>query len=234
MRESQLPLHYTSAEEQVRPACNYLADDLPNSVQITLAKRVIKPRSDKAMCWLLALAVISVTMLYIFNPKWVPSFIVAQTLNFSKQLLVPGVRPAAQVSLSDVERSAARHYGSSGGAHRTLASDRAETGTRDFMNQGSKAKTSQSKRLFLVPPPPPTPCALPPEFGSFPMQPAQQYAAPQQQLQQAQAQDSPLTRNQAAAGQNAPQQSDQELQAADQELEAALRSSLLTAGEWKR
>src|SRR5271156_2157003 len=75
MRENQLPVHYASAEEtgrvrpavdsgdggvhiprervthvEARPAGNYLADDLSNSVQITLAKRVIKPGSDKAIC----------------------------------------------------------------------------------------------------------------------------------------------------------------------------------------
>ena len=440
MRENKLPVHYTSAEETrrvrpaadsgdggvhiprervahvgARPAGDYLADDLSNSVQITLAKRVIKPGSDKAMClaaqtsipisddeissvsnlglkladgtkvafslsffngeaaqnvtpmreaepptpfsaagsasaasavavapqalpgrrnqyvaydterytkleeardsklgtWLLVSAVVSVTTLYtICNPKWVPSF-VAQTVKISKQLsadikrrantplggtavtdaakagagmvagaagihgvptgrnsasavqpkgetsiygvarnsVVRGVRPAAPASLRDVDRSAAQHDGSSSGAHRTLASDRDETETRDFMNQGfnqgftfpttempkaAEAKTSKSKKGFMVPPPPPAPCVLPPEFSFFLMQPAQQHAAPQQQLQQAQAQASPKTPNQAAPRENTPQQSDQELQAADQELQAALRSSLLTVGEWKR
>ena len=440
MKEKQLPVHYTSAEEtgrvrpavdtgdggvhiprervahvEARPAGNYLADDLSNSVQITLTKGVIRPGSDKAVClaaqtsipisddeissvcnlglnladgtkvafsisffngeaaqdvtpmrgaeppthfsatgsasaasavavaqralpgprsqyvaydtepytkseeardsklgtWLLALAVISVTALYtICNPKWVPSF-VAQTVNISKQLsadikrrasiplrgtavtdtvkagagtvagaagihgvptgrnsasavqpkgetaiygvtgnsAVRGVRPAAPASLRDVDRSTAQHHGTSSGAHRTLAADRDETGTRDFMNQGfnqgftfpttempkaAEAKTAKSKKGFMVPPPPPTPCVLPPAFDFFLMQPAQQHAAPQQQFQQAQAQASSKTHNQAAAQENTPQQSDQELQAADQELQAALRSSVLTVGEWKR
>jgi len=72
----------------------------------------------------------------------------------------------------------------------------------DFMNEGfdqgftfpeiemkkaAEAKTSKSKKAFMVPPPPPTPCVLPPAFGFFPMQPAQQLEALQQQLQQAQA-----------------------------------------------
>lgn len=171
--------------------------------------------------------------------------------------VVRGVSPAAPASLRDVERSAAQHDGSSSGAHRTLASARDETGTRNFINQGfnqgftfptterpkaTEAKTSKSKRGFLIPPPPPTPCVWPPGFGFFPMQPAQQDAAPQQQLQHAQAQASPKPLNQAAAArENTPQQSDQELQAADlelqaadQELQAALRSSRLTVGEWKR
>jgi hypothetical protein len=210
-----------------------------------------------------------------------------------------GVRPAAPASLRDVDRSAAQHYGSSSGAHRTLASDIDETGTREnsrrhthsgnhtarsnagdsgsgggmlpaltaqskpiinnpmhFMNQGfnqgftipvtempkaGEAKTSKSKKGFLVPPPPPTPCVLPPAVSFFPMQPAQQYAAPQQQLQQAQAQ----AHNQAAARENTPQQrtaasgrteatQSAALVAADQEFQAALNSSLRTMGEWTR
>lgn len=426
MRENQLPVHYTSAEEtgrirkavdsgdggvhiprervthvEARPAGNYLADDLSNSVHITLAHfsaagsasaasavavapralpgprnqyvaydperytKLEEARDSKLGTWLLASAVISVTTLYtICNPKWVPSF-VAQTVKISKQLsadiksrastplggtavtdtakagagtvagaagihdaptgrnsasavqpkgetaiygvtrnsVVRGVRPAAPASLRVVDRSAAQHYGSSSGAHRILASDRDETGTRensrrhphngnhtarsnagdsgsgggmlpalspqskpitnnpmDFMNQGfnqgftfpvtempkaAEAKTSKSKKGFMVPPPPPTPCVLPPAFGFFPMQPAQQHAAPQQQLQQAQAQASPKTHNQAAARENTPLQptaasgrteatQSAALDVADQELQAALSSSLRTVGEWTR
>ena len=291
MRENQLPVHYTSAEEtrrvrpavdsgdggvhiprervthvEARPAGNYLADDLSNSVQITLthfsaagsapaasavavAPRALpgprnqyvayepehypkleEARDSKSGTWLLASAVISVTTLFtslytICSPKWVPSF-VAQTVKISKQLsadikgrastplgvtavtdtakagagtvagaagihgaptgrnsasavqpkgetaiygvtrnsVVRGVRPAAPASLRDVDRSAAQHDGSSSGAHRTLASNRDEIGTRDFMNQGfnkgftfpvtempkaAEAKTSKSRKGFL-------------------------------------------------------------------------------------
>jgi len=99
--------------------------------------------------------------------------------------------------------------------------------------KAGEAKTSTSKKGFLVPPPPATPCILPPEFRFF-VQPAQQHAASEQQLQQTQAQASPETHNETAARESAAQQSDQELQAADQELEAALRSSHLTVDEWTR
>jgi hypothetical protein len=133
--------------------------------------------------------------------------------------VVPGVRPAAAASLRDVARSAAQHD---------------FTFPTTEMPKAAEAKTSKSKNGFMVPPPPPTPCVLPPAFAFFPMQPAQQDAEPQQQLQQAQAQSSDNAHNQSAARENAPQQSDQELQAADQELQEALRSSLRTVGEWKR
>ena len=350
MRENQLPVHHTSAEEtgrvrpavdygdggvhiprvrvthvEARPAGNYLADDLSNSVHITLAHfsaagsasaasavavapralpghqyvaydperytKLEKARDSKLGTWLLASAVISVTTLLgplytICNPEWVPSF-VAQTVKISKQLSA-GIRPAAPASLTDVDRSAAQHYGSSSDAHRTLASDGDETGARentarsnagdsesgggmlpalspqskpitnnpmDFMNQGfnqrftfpvtemptaAEAKTSKSKKGFMVPPPPPTPCVLPPAFGFFPMQPAQQHAAPQQQFQQAEAQA-----DQAAARENTPQQptaasartestQSAALGVADQELQAALSASLRIVGEWTR
>jgi hypothetical protein len=401
MRENQLPVHYTSAEEtgrvrpavdsgdggvhiqrepvahvEARPAGNYPADDLSNSVQITLAKRVIKPGSDKAMClaaqtsipisdgeissvsnlalksadgtkvalslsffndeaaqnvtpthfsaagsasaasasklgtWLLASVVISVTTYTICNPKWVPSCVV-QTVKISKQLSADiktrASTPFGGTAVADTATAGAGTVASSG-AHRT--SDRDETGTRDnsrrhthndnytarsnagdswsgggmlpalspqskpimnnpmdFMNQGfnqgftspatempkaAEAKTSKLKKTFMVPPPPPTPCVLPPAFGFFPMQPAQQDAAAQQQLQQAQSQASPETDDQSAARENTPQQltaaagrtegtqsaalvvANQELQAADQELQAALRSSLVTVDEWRR
>jgi hypothetical protein len=346
MRENQLPVHYTSAEEtgRVQPA---------------------EDSGDGGGTWLLASAVISVTTLYtICNPQWVPSF-VAQTVKISKQLaadiqrrastplggtavtdtaktgagtvagavgiygaptgrksasavqpkgetaiygvtrnsVVRGVPPATPASLREVDCSAAQHYGSTSGAHRTLASDSDETGTRensrrhtlngnhtarsnagdfgsgggmlpalspqskpitnnpmDFMNQGfnqgftfpaiempkaAEAKTSKSKKGFMVPPPPPTPCVLPPEFGFFTMQPAQQHAALQQQLQQAQAQASPKTHNQGATREDTPQQptaasgtteaiQSAALDVADQELQAALNSSLRTVGEWTR
>ena len=178
----------------------------------------------------------------------------------TRDSVVRDVRPAAPASLTDVDRSAAQHDGSSSGAHRTLASDRDETGTMDFMNQGfnqeftdpvtetpkaAEAKTAKPKKGFMVPPPPPTPCVLPPAFGFFLMQPAQQHAALQQQLQQAQAQASPKTHNQTAAREDTPQQptaasgrteatQSAALVDADQELQAALNSSLRTVGEWKR
>jgi hypothetical protein len=155
----------------------------------------------------------------------------------TRNSVVRGVRPAAPASLRDVDRSA-QHYGSSSGAHLALASDRDETGTRE----NSRPHTHNG---FLVPPPPPTPYVLPPAFGFFPMQPAQQHAALQQQLQQAQAQASPKTHDQAAARENTPQQPTADfgtteatqsaaLGAADQELQAALNSSLHTVSKWTR
>jgi hypothetical protein len=168
MRENQLSVHYTSAEEtgrvrpavdsgdggvhiprerdmhvEARPAGNYLADDLSNSVQITLAHfsaggsalaasavaiapralpgpRNQEARDSKLGTWLLASAVISVTTLYTLAPA----------------------------SLGDVDRSAAQHYGSSSGAHRTLTSDRDETGTREnsrrHTHNGNRAARSNA------------------------------------------------------------------------------------------
>lgn len=97
-----------------------------------------------------------------------------------------------------------------------------------------EATTSKLKRDFMVPPPPPTPCVLPPGFDFSTMEPAQQNAVREQELREAQTQDSPKTHNESAAREQNPQQSDQELQNADEELQAALRSSLLTADLWKR
>jgi len=154
------------------------------------------------------------------------------------------VRSTAPTSLGDVDRSAAHYHGSSSGAHRTLASNREETGTRKNSPRHTHNGNHTAKsRDLLVPPPPPTPCVLPPEFGFF--QPAQQYAAPQQVLQQAQAQAFPKTHNQSAARESAPQQptaasgkteatQSAVLVDADQELQAALSSSLRTVGEWTR
>lgn len=153
----------------------------------------------------------------------------------TRDSVVRGVRPAEPANLRDVDRSAAQHYGTNSGARRTLASDRDETGTRE----NSRRHTHND---FLVPPPPPTPCVLSPAFGFSPMQPAQQNAAFQQQLQQAQAQASPKTHNDrentpqqptAASGRTEATQS-AALVAADQELQAALNSSLHTVGEWTR
>jgi len=83
--------------------------------------------------------------------------------------------------------------------------------------KAGEAKTSTSKKGFLVPPPPATPCVLPSEF---------------QQLEQTQAKASSKTHNQTAAGENTPQQSDgtdpsqsAALESADQDLEAAVKSS---------
>jgi hypothetical protein len=367
MRENQLPEPYTSAEEtgrvrpsvdsgdggvhiqreqvahvEARPAGNYLADDLSNSVQITLAKRVIKPGSDKDMClaaqtsipvsddeissvsnlglkladgtkvafslssfngeaaqnvtpmggaeprthfytkleqardsklgtWLLTSAIISVTTLYtICNPEWVPSF-VAQTVKISKQLSADikkiASTPLRGTAVTDTAKAGAGTVSGAAGTHgvptgRNSASavqPKGETAiygvTRNSVVRGvrpvapvssgqgftfpatempkaAEAKTSKSKKGFMVPPPPAAPCVLPPEFGYFLKQPAQEDAAPQQQLQQAQAQ--------AASGRTEATQSaalvgaDQELQAADQELQTALRSSLRTVGEWTR
>lgn len=156
----------------------------------------------------------------------------------TRDSVVLGVRSAAPASLRAVARSETQHFGTSGGAHRTLASERDETGTRE--NSPRHAHNG-----FLVPPPPPTPCVLPPAFGFVTMQPSQEHAALQQELQQAQAQASPKTNNQSAARANTPQQStaafgrteatqSAALVDADQELQAALSSSLRTVGEWTR
>jgi hypothetical protein len=100
------------------------------------------------------------------------------------------------------------------------------------MPKAAEAKTSKSKKGFLVPPPPPTPFVLPPAFGSF----------SEQQLQQAQAQASPKAHNQAAVRENTPQHTTAASEAnqsaalgdAEQELQAAVRRSLRTVGEWTR
>jgi len=172
-------------------------------------------RDSKLGTWLLASAVISVTTLYtICNPKSEPRS-VAQTVKVSKQLSADSA-PTGRNPASTVQANGETAFPAT------------------EMPKAAEAKTSKSKKDFMVPPPPPTPCVLPPAFGPFPMQPAQQHTTSQQQLQQAQAEPSPETDNQSAAREHAPQESDQELQAADQELQAAIRSSLLTVGEWKR
>ncbi len=230
MRKDELSMHCTCTAETGQ---EHSAVDTgeSNCVQLTLAKRVIKRRSNKTKYWLLAAAAVSVTALCIFcNPTWMPSF-VAQTATISKQ-------PA---SLKVADGSAVQDHGSTGGAHRTVASDKDETGKREITKPGSNqtatpkaaaAKTVKSETSFMVPPPPPTPVVLPSGFGLLPGQPEQQ--ALQQQLLQAQAQDSLITHNQSATGDIRPQQSDPDLQAVDQELEAAMRSSQLRAREWKR
>ncbi|HEY9733117.1 MAG TPA: hypothetical protein V6C89_14465 [Drouetiella sp.] len=180
----------------------------------------------------------------------------------SRDSAVSSVRPAVSASLTDADRLAAQD-GSTGGAHQPLAPESDGTGKReisrrqipngnhtlvrnagDFGSGGEiiPALSKQSKKGFLVPPPPPTPCVLPPGFGGFPMQPAQQYAAFQQQLQEAQAQASAGTHIKAAGRENLPEQStaasgkgeSAELVAADQKLQSALKSSLHTVGEWTR
>jgi hypothetical protein len=161
--------------------------------------------------------------------------------------VVHGVRLAAPASSRDVDQSASQHHGSSS-AQPTLASASDETGTRENSRQHTHNvnHTARSKPGdFLVPPPPATPCVLQPAFGFFSMQPAQQLAAPKQQLQPAQAQASPRDHDQDAAQENTPQQSTEAsgkteatqsaaLVAADQELQAALKSSQLTVGKWTR
>lgn len=166
----------------------------------------------------------------------------------TRNSVVRGVRPSAPASLRDVDRSAAQSYGTSSGAS---DSDETNQGFNQFtfpvteMPKAAEEKTPKSKKGFMIPPPPATPCVLPPGFGFYPMQPAQQHAEPQQQLQQAQAQASPETHNQSAARENTPQQptaasgrtevtQSAALGVADQELQAALSSSLRTVGEWKR
>lgn len=205
----------------------------------------------------------------------------------TRNSVVGGVSSAAPASLADVDRSAVQHYGSSSGAHRTLASDSDETETpensrhthngnhtarsndgdsgsgggmlpalspqskpitNNFMNQGfnqgdtfpvtkmpkaAEAKTSKSKKGFLVPPPPATPCVLPPAFGFFPMQPAQQHTAPQQQYNQAAAGESTAQQPTAASDRTEATQS-AGVGDAEQELQAAMRRSLRTVGEWTR
>ncbi len=174
--------------------------------------------------------------------------------------LVRGVRLARTASPMDVDRSAAERDDTGNDAHRPPAPDRDETGTRENshrhisqehtlpateMPKPAAAKASKSKIDFLVPPPPATPCVLPPASGIYSMQPAQQQAWFQQQLQQAQAQAGSKTHNQAATSEKTPQQptaasgrneatQPAALDEADQELQAALSSSLRTVSEWKR
>ncbi len=286
---------------EARPAGNYSADDLPNSVQITMANfsaagsapeasavtvasralpdagnqylafaperftKMNKARDSKLEPWLVAAAVISVTTLFtvlytIRNPERVPNFI-AQTVQISKQLFgrnsasavqptgvtaiddvtrhsVVGERPAQEASLNKVDHTAAQLDGSTGGAHRTLASNRTETGTRENISR-------HSPNSLLVPPPPPTPYVLPPAFGSFPMQPGQQLAADQQQSLQAQDQASQMAdiegagsektlhKSTAASSKTEAAQS-AALVNADRELQTAVKSSLHTVSEWTR
>ncbi|MBS1956028.1 MAG: hypothetical protein JST89_17725 [Cyanobacteria bacterium SZAS-4] len=141
-------------------------------------------------------------------------------IGMTRNSVVRGTHSAAPAGLRDADHSAALHYGTSSGVHRTIAS-------------------------ILVPPPPPTPCVLPPELGFFPMQPAQQHAGLQQLLRQEQALASSKFYNQtadreatpkqptAASGRTEGTQSDA-LVAADKELQAAMNSSLHTVGEWTR
>ncbi len=234
IRKDELSMHCTCTEEtgQHHPAVD---TGESNCVQLTLAKPVVKPRkarNAKLGKWLLALAVISATTLYtICHPNWVPSLVaqpvdqpVAQSVKIAKKLSIPAVRPAAPASSKEVDRSAA---GTKSGAHRALAAGGDEGSTE--IPKAVEAKPSKSKDSFLVPPPPPTP--VPPGLNLFPMQPD---AASLQQLQQAQAQDSTLGQIQSAAREITPQQSDPDLQNIDQELEAAMRSSQLRGGQWKR
>lgn len=161
-----------------------------------------------------------------------------------------GVSPAAPASLTDADRSPARHIDSASGAHRTIPSGVDETGAHHNspvfeMPKVAEAKFSKSNKGFLVPPPPPTPYVLPSALGFFPMQSAQQYAAAQQQLQQVQAEASFKTHNQTDASENMPHKTgtasgrteaaqSAALGDADQELQSALKSSLHTVGEWTR
>jgi hypothetical protein len=276
MRENQLPVHNTSAEEtgQVRPAVdssdggvhilvthvdarpagNYLADDLSNSVRITMAHSsaalsaspasavAAAPRAlrdSKSRTWLLASAVISVTTLYtICNPTWVPSF-VAQ---ISKQLSAgikrrastalggTAVADAAKAGAGTVAGAAGIHVAPSGGNSASTVPPKGETANHTASrNSGdsAEAKTSKSKNALMVPPPPATPCLLPPALGSFPAQPAQQDAAPQQERENTPQQPT------AASGTTEASQS-AALDAAEQELQAALKSSQRTVGEWTR
>lgn len=251
MRENQLPVHCTAAQETGRVQAA-VDSDLERDTMLE------KPRVSKLGTWLLASAVVSVTTLYsICNPACVPSC-VAQTvkISMSADIKKRASTPPGGTTITDTAKAGAGTVAGAAGI------DRNETGTREnsrrhSFNQGlkspatempkaAKAKTSKSKKGFMVPPPPPTPCVLPPAFSFFPVQPAQQHAAHQQQLEEAQA--SPETHDQSAAREQqataasartegthaAALAADQELQAADQELQAAVRSSLGTVGQWTR
>ena len=317
MRENQLPVHDTSAEEtgRVRPAVDfgdggvhitrqrvtdfeastaghYLADDLSNSVQITVAhfsdagsasaasavavapRGVLGPRKQLGT-WLLASAVIAVTIVYsICNPKWVRSF-VAESAKLSKQLS-GDIKKGASTPLgrtdvahateagggtvagaegthgADSGRNSARAVRSngetashiatgnardsgSGGATVPALSPQSKTVTNNpEMPKAAEAKASKSKDGFMVPPPPATPCILPPSLGSFPMQAAQQEATPQHQVQQAQGQASPTPQQPTAASGTTEAAQSAELDDAEKELQAALNSSRRTVGEWTR
>ncbi len=266
MRENQLSVHYTSAEA-TGPASNYLADDLSNSVHITLAhfsaagsasaapavavaQRALPGARDFRLgTWLLAAAVISVTTLYtICNNKWVPSF-VAQTVKISKPLSADiKRRPSTTLggtAVTDTTKASAGTVAGAAGIDGAPSGRNSASAVQGFtfpvteMPKAARAKTSKSKKGLLVPPPPPTPWVLPPAYGFVPD------AEPQQQLQQAEAQASPKTHNQAADRENTPQQltaasggieatQSAALVDADQELQAALSSSLRTVGAWTR
>lgn len=205
-------------------------------------------KSDSKLgTWLLASAVLSMTFLYtICTPGGVPGC-VAQAAKISKQLSADinsnGRTALGGTAVTDIPQAG---RGTAAGAADIYGepTDRKPASVVQPKREKAicgAAKTSKSKRSLMIPPPPPTPCLLSPAFGFFLMQPAQQYAASRQQLQQAQAHTSLKTHTQTATRENTPQQSDQELQAADQELQAAdlelqaaLRSSLITVGEWKR
>jgi len=205
-------------------------------------------RDSKLGTWLLASAVISVTTLYtICNPKWVPSF-VAQTVKVSKQLSADAVTDTAKAEAGTVAGAAGIHVAPTGRNSASAVQPKGETGNHTArsnagdsgsaggmlpplspqskpmtdnteMPKAAETKTSKSKKGFMIPPPPPTPCVLPPAFDFFPMQPAQQDAAPQQPT--------------VASGRTEASQS-AALDVADQELQAALSSSISTVGEWTR
>jgi hypothetical protein len=93
------------------------------------------------------------------------------------------------------------------------------------MPKAVKAKTSKSKKGYMVPPPPPTPVYLSPGFRYFGMQPAQQHEA---QASPA-AGENMLQRPMAKAEPHTPAVID-----ADKDLNEAVNRSLHTMRQWTR
>lgn len=284
MKENQLPVHHTSAEEtgtarpavdddevhisskratdvEARPTGNYLADDLSKSVQITLAHfspagstsatsaasavavaPLRQARNSNLRTWLLVSAVITVTLLYIIcNPKSAPSPVKIskqQSADISKGAHTARGGTAAVAGAVDIHgapsgRNSASVFQPKGetGNHAARSNDR-DSGSGGAMPKAAQAKTSKPETRLMVPPPPAPPYVLPPASGLYTMQPDQQDSASQASLE---------THNQDATRENTPQQAtavsgttDAALDDAEQELQAALKSSLSRAGEWKR
>lgn len=286
MRDNQLSVHYTSAEEtggvrpsvgsdhgdvhvpreqvahvEARPDGKPLADDLPNGVQITVAHfsgagfasaasavavppstKFARGRVSRVRTWLLVSAIISVTALFtICSLESVPGF-VGQTETHAA-VIKDAPRDRTSASAAQSKGSAGNHTAlsnagdsGSGGPMRPPISPQSKFLTRSAiarMPKAGEAKPSRPINGFMVPPPPATPCVLPPEFGFVPMQAARRDAAPTTAHYQSAA--LPNSPAQSAAG-SGPTEASQsaELDVAEQNLEAAMNSSLRTADEWKR
>lgn len=250
MRENQLPVHVTVASSGSNLDWEPVdGTKVAWSLSCSNNERAHIPAAGSASAaasrpklgtWLLAAAVISVTAVYsICHPKWLPSC-VAQTKKISKQLSADIETGAGTASggtavgdAPNVEAGTVPDAPVEAGSDNAMlpaVGPQSKAIENDPMNL---AKTPKPKSGFLVPPPPATPCVLPPEFASFAMQPAQQDAASQQSTA-----DSGRSEDaQAAALAVADQKrlaNDHDLQSIEQELQTALHSSLGTVREWTR